>query len=298
MFCFNRQQLLQQKYQWHKPQILVQVMRPDLLFEGSNQSPFIIILALMALSHFYVITLFPPLFSISLLGFLSINLLNWPISLNSLITLGSDFNHSLEFNLPSSLTHLSLKDRFDHPIGDFPPKLINLDLEAIYDFPIKHLPSTIKSLKLDVNRMNQNIDITTFVFPPSPTRLVLGRRFNQPLNNLPNTLTHLVLGGEFNQALEYLPSSLIPSILPWLFWQSIDSLPSKITHLSLSACFNQLIKSLPPSLTSLSFSPFSQFNQLLSCLPSNIINISFGQRFNQSVESLPPSISHVFWRKI
>ena len=48
--------------------------------------------------------------------------------------------------------------------------------------------------------------------------------FNQPINNLPDTITHLTLTWDFNQSIDYLPDT--------------------ITHLTLYDSFNQLIDHL------------------------------------------------------
>ena len=65
-------------------------------------------------------------------------------------------------------------------------------------------------------------------------------KFNQPINNLPNSITHLTLGLDFNQP--------------------INNLPNSITNLTLGQKFNQQINNLPNSLTHLEFYEYSCFN--------------------------------------
>jgi hypothetical protein len=72
--------------------------------------------------------------------------------------------------------------------------------------------------------------------------LRLGEYFNQPIDNLPNSITHLELGLRFNQ--------------------SIDNLPNSITYLKLGSKFNKPINNLPNSIIGIYVMYKNQFNLL------------------------------------
>jgi hypothetical protein len=70
--------------------------------------------------------------------------------------------------LPSSLTHLFF------------------DMESKFNLPIDNLPSSITHLCFDYQS-----------------------EFNQSIDNLPNSITHLILGFKYNQKINKLPDNLI-----------------------------------------------------------------------------------------
>ncbi len=80
--------------------------------------------------------------------------------------------------------------------------------------------------------------------------------FNQPIDNLPNTITHLILGTNFDKPIDNLPNTIIHLTLDHSFNQAIDNLPNTITHLRLGTLFNQPIDNLPNSITHLTLSSF------------------------------------------
>jgi hypothetical protein len=67
------------------------------------------------------------------------------------------------------------------------------------------------------------------------TFLELGLLFNQPIDNLPNSLTHLefYIYSKFNQEINNLPNSLTHLTLGLEFNQEINNLPNSLTHLTL-----------------------------------------------------------------
>jgi hypothetical protein len=97
---------------------------------------------------------------------------------------------------------------------------------------------------------------------------ISGERFNQSINNLPNSITHLTLGDYFNQPVENLPHS--------------------ITHLTFGAYFNQPVNKLPSSITHLSFG--EHFNQPLDNLPNTLTHLLLGYNFNKTIQHLPESV--------
>jgi hypothetical protein len=69
--------------------------------------------------------------------------------------------------------------------------------------------------------------LITFLFKNSITHITFGKNFNQPIDNLPNSIKYLDFdfGSKFNQR--------------------IDNLPNNLTHLKLEEEFNQPISNLP-----------------------------------------------------
>ena len=119
--------------------------------------------------------------------------------------------------------------------------------------------------------------------------------FNQPLNNLPNTLTRLTLSCciKFNQPLDNLPRTLISLILSYCsaFNQPINNLPITLKSLSIHGyAFNQSLDNLPTSLNSLRIIS-SAFNQPLNHLPAslNLLRI-WCSAFDQSSDHLPANL--------
>ncbi len=88
--------------------------------------------------------------------------------------------------------------------------------------------------------------------------LTLGDDFNQPIDNLPNSITHLTFGSYFNQ--------------------SVDNLPNSITNLKLGISFNQLVKKLPNSIQEIEIRGFLQKN----LFPKKFDSIIFINYYNRN----------------
>ena len=89
-------------------------------------------------------------------------------------------------------------------------------------------------------------------------------KFNQPVDNLPNSITHLTFG--------------------WNFKKTVNNLPHSITHLSFKDYFNQPVNNLPNSITHLTFGYY--FNQLVDNLPSSLQEINFNNGSNSKKDIL------------
>jgi FNIP Repeat len=105
--------------------------------------------------------------------------------------------------LPSTLTHLVLRDASTSPLGPLPSGLLHLDLNRDLAEPLSMLPGTLEVLQLG-NRYEQPLD----VLPDTLTELKVGRKFNQPLGLLPPSLKFLQIGNKFEQDLGPLPLQL------------------------------------------------------------------------------------------
>jgi hypothetical protein len=105
--------------------------------------------------------------------------------------------------------------------------------------------------------------------PEEITHLQLGRRFNQPIMNLPRSLKHLVIASneisycDFNQSLDYLPDGLesLTIKLNQGFRLPIDNLPRGLKHLHfICKNFIQPINNLPEGLQTLVIAKFDYNN--------------------------------------
>jgi hypothetical protein len=83
----------------------------------------------------------------------------------------------------------------------------------------KNVHVTASSLKY----LNDNKNIKSIIF---------GMKFDQKIENLPNTLTHLTFGNDFNQKIENLPNTLTHLTFGWKFNQTIENLPNTLTHIN------------------------------------------------------------------
>jgi hypothetical protein len=117
---------------------------------------------------------------------------------------------------------------------------------------------------------NLLIDVQIIIFEEDRAKKQFSK-FNQSVDNLPNTLTHINFGRRFNQ--------------------SVDNLPNNLTHLTFGAWFNQSVDSLPNNLTHLTFGV--GFNQSVDYLPKNLTHLTFGYSFNQKVDSLPSTLIEI-----
>ena len=88
--------------------------------------------------------------------------------------------------------------------------------------------------------------------------------FNQPVNNLPDSITHLTFGRHFNQPVNYLPNSITHLTFGCEFNQSVGhqgcedincprNLPNSITHLTFGISFNRPVDNLPLFLQQIQF---------------------------------------------
>jgi hypothetical protein len=105
--------------------------------------------------------------------------------------------------LPSTLTHLVLRDRSTSSLGPLPVDLEYLDLNRALSEPLGMLPDTLEVLRLG-NRYRQPLG----VLPDTLTGLDVGRRFNSDLGLLPESLEVLRVANKFRQDLGPLPLQL------------------------------------------------------------------------------------------
>ena len=78
------------------------------------------------------------------------------------------------------------------------------------------------------NKFNQIVNNLCIV--KSICYIQFGRKFNQNVDNLPESLTHLEFGHEFNQNVNNLPQSLTYLKFGSDFNQSVDNLPQSLTY--------------------------------------------------------------------
>jgi hypothetical protein len=137
------------------------------------------------------------------------------------------------------------------------------------------------------SKFNQRVDN----LPNTLTQLTFSHRFNKSVDNLPNNLTHLTFGDDFNQLVDNLPTKLTNLTFGYYFNQSVDNLPTKLTNLTFGFHFNQKVDNLPKSLTHLTFG--DSFNNSVDNLPTKLTNLTFGYSFNNSVDNLPTKLTNL-----
>lgn len=213
------------------------------------------------------------------------------------IAFTSGFNYSLDSILPSSLTHLSLSNCFNHHLEHLPLTLTHLaflpfspefpdsNLEGItvYNHPLDHLPSSLTHLTTS-DGFNHSIDH----LPPSLMLLKLGISFNRPVDYLPCTLQSLELYSNFNQPVEYLPDSLTTLSLDinGFFIHSLDHLPSKLTYLKVRAA--SPVDNLPGQLRELHLTLQNDMLFSVDNLPPSLEKLTICNSF--AIDHLPSSL--------
>lgn len=119
---------------------------------------------------------------------------------------------------------------------------------------LNYIPDYLKLIKGTVkikfsDEFNSSIKkLKTFNFI---TEIIFGYFFNQPIDDLPNSIKYLTLGQYFNQPLNKLPKS--------------------ITHLTIGFAFNQTLDKLPDSIVVLTIYYYETFIRLINSLPSTVM---------------------------
>jgi len=122
-------------------------------------------------------------------------------SLKSVI-IEDNFDNSIKYCLPSSVTHLTFGKHFNQPIES--RKMLS---HIAFDEQLfeNGIPATITHLTFGDN-FNQPIK---YCLPPSVTHLKFGYFFNQSIKNcIPPSVTHLEFGIFFNRSLNNIPLSV------------------------------------------------------------------------------------------
>lgn len=98
----------------------------------------------------------------------------------------------------------------------------------VFHGKMSSIPPHIK--KLSFEYFNDNID---FLSSSNITYLDLGKKFNQPIQNLPESIEYLDLSGYwFDQSIDKLPQNIRHLLLGYRFDQKIDHLPTTLKYLT------------------------------------------------------------------
>ena len=174
--------------------------------------------------------------------------------------------------LPDSLVRLTIRvDKDLHflrrlrylellgPVGTtfrFPPKLTHLILQDVYYYPDRDLRIKLPESLQFLAMCSTSYTLGIWEFPASLRTLIVGDRFNLPVEHikLPDGLLDLEIGDDFNQPVEN--------------W----TLPSKLKCLKLGASFRQSVShwTLPDSLESIELSPEYTLRTLYWDLPRGL----------------------------
>ena len=111
----------------------------------------------------------------------------------------------------------------------------NSDLYIIQDKTIIFNPKYNLSFSSNVLKILSNSNTIIFVNTPSSEYST----FNQPINNLPNTIITLTFGYYFNQIVDILPNSILNLTFGYSFNKFVDSLPNLILNLTFGYFFDK-----------------------------------------------------------
>ena len=191
----------------------------------------------------------------------------------------------------SSLTYLSLPNRFDKPLPLLPTSLTHLTCGTWFNTQLPDLPPRLIGLTFG-NSFNQ----PTSNLPLSLRVLVFGDSYNQPILHFPPNLTHLTFGLMFQHPLVNLPAKLTHLHIPYSHNLPKDAslnLPSSLVHFSLysrrstdTTVLERRTPLEPLSLTRFVF----DFSDHLQVHVSRVLGCDI-----QSITHLPPTITHLFF---
>ena len=125
--------------------------------------------------------------------------------------------------------------------------------------------------------------------PNSLIYLEFGYHFNQPVDNLPDSLTHLEFGNKFNKPVDHLPEGLQYLQFGYSFNQSVENLPKSLKILKLSTIYNLPLINLPQHLEELELGEHFNHPIRKEDLPKNLKKIKFGFAFNHPIEGDSPT---------
>lgn len=128
------------------------------------------------------------------------------------------------------LTSLRIENYDGNTLDGVPPGLIDLRLSGGFDGSLDYLPRYVKTLSLH-GSFNQNIEVLGSF--ERLKFLILGDRFNQPVDALPVTLKYLKLGQDFDQDLDRLPPGLQELCLHRSYDRPLKDLPESLQILRL-----------------------------------------------------------------
>lgn len=191
---------------------------------------------------------------------------------DSLISLRYQSEYPLNFELlPLNLKKLDLTNsNINYKIKNFPVNLEHLILPKNYNESLSDIPIKLKYIKFGQN-FNKSIDNLIQINHESSLQIIdlSSSDFDYPINNLPVNLKVLILGNKFNQVLDYLPEGILLLSTGNSFIHPLDKLPEGLEVLIIGNNFNNTLNNLPSSLQELVLNSYV-FNESVYNLPTNI----------------------------
>jgi len=160
------------------------------------------------------------------------------------------FIHLLTYstNIPSNITHLTFRRRFNEPVKNIPLSVTYLKFGDYFNQPIEGVvPSSVTRLNL---RWNFDHPIKNNI-PSSVTHLTLYCNIdNSKIGDIPSSVVHLKIGGRFNKNIkDYIPSSVTHLSFCWNYYKTIkNDIPESITHIYFGEDFDESVNDLPYSI--------------------------------------------------
>jgi hypothetical protein len=219
----------------------------------------------------------------------------------------SNNNISDIINIQDSLKYLNCSNNKITSLLNLPDEMTGINCksnplkELYYPFNIKpkKYPSNLTHLTFG-KKFNQSIDN----LPNSLTHLIFNSidgDFNQSMDNLPESITHIILSKKYNKPLDNLPLSLINLQTGYSYNYPLDNLPNSLNKLTIGnngkwggSVFNYQLDNLPNSLEYLGFTNYSKFNKTFKNLPSSLKTIDLSGYYPISINELPDTIENIF----
>ena len=134
-------------------------------------------------------------------------------------------------NIPSNITHLTFRRRFNRPVKYIPPSVTYLKFGDYFNQPIDGIiSSSVTRLNL---RWNFNHRITNNI-PSSVTHLTLYCDINNSkIGDIPLSVVHLKVGGRFDRNIKnHIPSSVTHLGFCWNYLDHNikNDIPESVTH--------------------------------------------------------------------
>ena len=141
-------------------------------------------------------------------------------------------------NLPYSLKYLNCSNNKITSLVNLLNSLIGMNCKN-NPLEILHYPLNIKPLK----------------YPDGLKKIIFGKKFNQIVDNLPNSLTEIefVSNSDFDQLVDNLPSSIQNLTVGYYFSQPLDNLPNSLKIITLTGPYIFSLDNLPNSIETIIF---------------------------------------------
>ena len=188
-------------------------------------------------------------------------------------------NYKIGLNL-----EIKYKNSFNNVLDEKEISKFRLYEKIIFGFSFnqsvnKKIPSNIISI---IFGHNFNMSIDDMIIYENDDQIlleeiILGEKFNHPVNNLPKNLKKIIFGNDFNNEVNNLPTKLEHLEFGYSFNKTINYLPESLEYLLLGFSFNESINDIPTSIKYLAIG--NDFNKPIECFPYNLKELKISQKY-------------------